>query len=318
MENQIQKHTGAQLQKTLLPDMEKISEFVDSVANSNLFNAPFKSKNPDTGEMEIDKSSIIACVILGMEMGLAPAASLMMGKKLNQGAYFSVMRGNALGLDPITSISKIYNITTSAGSILSLAVDIIVKVMIDSGCILDYIRDYEYTPIYKDLVSGIYVGHQHQLTDKDGNLKSNFFIYKDGISGDEIKEAKSKGSTIIVQSGQTYVTTLRIIRKLKGEVIFDNTFHYSIQDAIEAGLHRGYSVNLVDKAGKPLLIEGRDNWNKHPSTMLRNRVSSIGGRIAVADKLQGTYSHEEAMEIVKVKNEEELAYTNAEVVDADD
>ena len=40
--------------------------------------------------------------------------------------------------------------------------------------------------------------------------------------------------------------------------------------------------------------------------MLRNRVISITGRIVVADRLQGSYSHEESMEIINVQTENQL------------
>jgi len=297
----VKQNTG--LSSNALPDLDKINVFVDSVENSPIFNKAFMTVDSE-GQASVDRASIVANIVLGYEMGISPAASLILGKKLNANSYFSVIKGASLGLDPITSIGKIYNIQTSGGTIQTLAVDIITKTMLDVGCELNYIRDYEFTPIYKTLMGNINIGHKYTISDENGNIKPNYLLYvKDATTASDITAAKNAGIIIIIESGYTHVTSLNIVRKNKG---FNNTFHYSIQDAIEAKLHRGYSKVLVDAKGQPLYMEGRDNWNIHPSTMLRNRVTSIAGRIAAADKLQGSYSHQEGMEIINVNSEEEL------------
>lgn len=292
------------------PDLDRITKFVDAIFNSKTFNKGFLVKNEDTGKMEVDRDSIIACVILGDEMGIKPAAAIMLGNKLNRDSYFSVIKGRSLGIDPITSISKIYNITTQAGTIQSLAVDLITKAMLDAGCKLDYVRDFAFTPIYRTLADKLYVGHYYNICESEGDINPKYFVYSKDVPVNELQEAIKEGKIVITNCGYTHVTSLRVSRKNRD---FDNIFHYSLQDAIEAGLYKGYSQTSFDAKGNPIYVTGRSNWNSHPAVMTRNRVNSIAGRIAVADILQGTYSHEEAMEIINVSKEEDLISPHEEV-----
>ena len=206
-------------------------------------------------------------------------------------------------------MSKIYVISTKNGDILALDVGIITKAILDSGTEMHYIRDYAPTVTYKDLITGKYLGHKWLFMDDNGKLKDDYFIYTKGVTtDDEVKQANDDGKIILIRHDITFVTSLRLIRKSNN---IDKVFHYSLQDATDAGLFNGYHSSLVDaKTKKPLYMAGRDNWNKHPATMLRNRPTSISGRIVVADRLQGAYSKEEAMEIVNVDTEEELKTIN--------
>ncbi len=286
----------------LLPDLQQIEQFANSVKNSAMAKA-FEHKGKD-GKMVVDVGDIIAAVTLGWDMGISPPAALMLGRKLNANSYFSVLRGKELGLDAITSMSKIYIIPTQNGDIIALDVSIITKAIIDSGTEIHYIRTSAPTPTYTEIKSGRYLGHKYMFTDKDDKIKDDYFIYVKGVNDNDVKEANGQGKIILIQSGITHVTSVRLIRKSHN---IDETFHYSLQEATDAGLYRGFHSSLIDsKTKNPLYITGRDNWNNHPFTMLRNRITSIGGRIVVADKLQGSYSKEEVMEIVNVQTEDEL------------
>lgn len=272
---------------SILPRIDIIETFAKSVANSTFANA-FKVDG------KVNIGDIVANIVLGNELGITPAASLSLGKKLNANSYFSVLRGKELGLDVVTSMSKIYILPTSRGDIIALDVSIITKAILDKGVEMEIIRDYAPTAMYKTL-SGVYLGHKYLLSDKQGNLKPDYFLYNPTFNTDEeVVTASEQHKIIMIESGLTRVTSIRFIRKSHN---INEIFHYSIQDAIDAELHRGYHSTLLDTKGKPLYFKGRDNWNKHPQTMLRNRDISIAGRIIVSDALQGSYSIEEAEEI---------------------
>jgi len=290
-------------QKDVLPNLQQIELFAEKIKHSTMAK-PFEHKDKD-GNVIVDTGDIIAAITLGWDMGISPAASIMLGRKLNANSYFSVLRGKELGLNAITSMSKIYVISTKNSDILALDVGIITKAILDSGTEMHYIRDYAPAITYKDLLTGKYLGHKWLFTDDNDNLRDDYFIYIKGVTtDDEVKKANDDGKIILIKHGITFVSSLRLIRKSNN---IDKTFHYSLQDATDAGLYNGYHSSLIDSnTKKPLYIKGRDNWNNHPATMLRNRVTSIGGRIVVADMLQGAYSKEEAMEIVDVNSEEEL------------
>ncbi len=301
--NKIIKHSIANSSIVLLPDISKIEEFANAVKNSSLADA-FKKKNKD-GQMVVDIADIVAAVSLGNDMGITPAASLLLGRKLNANSYFSVLRGRELGLNPITSMSKIYVISTTNGDILALDVGLIAKAILDSGTKMEYIRDFEPTFTYKDIITNKYLGHKWLLSNEDGTLNEQYFLYINNVTPQEdVKKANADGKMIIAQTGITNVTSLRLIRNSNN---INKIFHYSLQDATDAGLYMGYSSSLLDvKTKKAIYIKGRDNWNKHPVTMLRNRVTSIGGRIIVADLIQGGYSMDEAMELANVDTKDDL------------
>jgi hypothetical protein len=293
---------------SLILMLEQFDTFADYILNSDYRKQFEKTITDDDGKTKriAEKGDIIACLTLGNELGISPMGSIALGKQLNAKSYFSVIKGRELGLDPITSISKIYNIETKNGTVLSLAVDIITKVLLENNCILDYIRDYELTPMYRSVETKVYVGHKYNILNSNGELLNSFYIYdKNSTNQEDLKLAVTEGKIIIQRFGYTHVTSLRVIRKNKN---LDITIHYSLQDATDADLFSGYHSSNVDKDGKPIFVSGKSNWNNHPATMLRNRVTSIAGRIAVADKLQGAYSHDEVMEIINVSNEKDLEY----------
>jgi len=294
----------------VLVNLDAITKLANSVKTSP-FAKDFRNENGD-----VDEGAIISNMALGIEMGLSPVASLMLGKRLNANAYFSVLRGRELGLDPISSISKVYNISTSNGNVIALAVDIIIAKILESGTEIHYIRDFKPTPMYKSL-TGQYLGHKYLLFDDEGKLDEDFFLYvKDVTTKEELLEAQKQGKTIIYQSGITNVSTVRLVRKSNN---IDKTFTYSLQEAIDAGLYNGFHSSLLDTKGKPLYMKGKSNWNNHPQTHLRHRPLSIGGRIVVADYLMGNYSIDEAIEIInddKVQSEDDLVdyvYNNPSV-----
>lgn len=290
----------------LLMMMQSFDKFADYIINSDYKKAFEKEvKTEDGGKLTIvEKSDIVSCMMLGHELGISPMGSIALGKKLNAKSYFSVKKGESLGIDPITSMSKIYNISTSNGDIISLAVDIITKTIIDSKSELTIVRDFDLVPKFYivDTVK-TYVGHLYDVLDNDGILKDKFFIVTKDTKPDDVQKALAEDKIFIQKQGYTNVTSVRGYRP---SINLDVTIHYSIQEAIDAGLYKGFHSVDVDQSGKSIYTTGKSNWNNHPKAMLRNRAISILGRILVADKLQGSYSHEEAMDIVNVNSEDEL------------
>jgi len=309
MENEIVKHETP---------IDYLKRIVDEVSTSDLvksFRLTDKDGNyvlDENNEVTIDKGAVLTNLMMGSELGLKPMSSLMLGKTLNAKSFFSVLKGKSLGLDAITSISKIFNINTRNGDVLSLAVDIISMAIARSGTTMDYIRDAELVPTYKTM-NGTYAGHKYQVCDSNGIVKDSYYISE--LTPTEISKdtdrlqlaqaAKKEGKVILYQSGTTKVTSLRLVREVGKGKITDITFHYSTQEAIDAGLLSGTHSSKIDPTtGKLEIIDTFSAWSTHPNTMLRNRVTSIGGRIVVADLLAGTYSHDEVIEIV---NKEEDA-----------
>jgi len=276
---------------SLQDQLEGFETFATMIAKSPMYSKAFRDK-----EGNIDEGAILANIVLGNEMGIPPAASVMLGNKLDKKSYFSVIKGKAMGLDPITSINKIYNISTNNGDVIALAVDLVSKAILDSGTSMEYIRDFQAVPMYFDVVSGMYVGHKYNVCDTHGQLKEDYHLLEGKTELTENdKVAKKAGKTFIKKgSNLTTITSLRLVRPDKN---INQVFHYSLQEATEAGLYRGYSVYLKDAKGNPIYMEGRNNWNSHPATMLRNRVTSIGGRIIAADILQGAYTTDEVIDM---------------------
>jgi hypothetical protein len=289
---------------TQVLDLTAITVLANQVKTSP-FAKDFTTTDKD-GTKLVDTGAIIANMTLGYEMGLAPMASLMLGKRLNPNSYFSVLKGRELGIDPVTSISKIYNIPSGGGTVIALAVDIIIAKILQSGTKMEYIRDFQPTPTYTT-ITGEYVGHKHLISDKDGNIMPTFFLFiKDVTDMEDAKKAKKDGKIIIMQTGMTNVTSLRLVRESNK---IDMIFHYSLQEATDAKLYNGYHSMLKDDKGNPFYVKGKDNWNNHPATHLRHRPASIGGRIVVADLLLGAYSIDEGIEILNVdsvQNEKDL------------
>lgn len=291
-------------------DIDAIERFAESVKTSKLAKS-FQKKDKDGNPLPVETADIVAAISLGMDMGLAPAAALSMGKKLNANSYFSVLRGRELGLGAISSMSKIYVIPTNNGDVITLDVGLITKCILDSGTEMHYIRDYEPTPLFADVKSGDILGHKYLFYNDDGTFKDDsFFILRKNTPAEDTQKANDEGKIIITKVGITYVTSLRLVRKSNN---IDKVFHYSIQDAIDAELHEGFHSKHKDAKGNRIWISGRDNWNKNPQTMLRNRPTSIGGRIVAADLIQGGYSMDETMEILNVDTPEEVINLAEEV-----
>ncbi len=293
---------------SLIKKLEDFDQLAEAIINSNYAKAFEKNIKVVTDEgatkieTVVEKSDIVAALLLGQELGFSPMAAITLGKQLSSKSYLAVQRGKSLGLDPMTSLSKVYSFTNRNGDIITaLDVSIITKCIIEVCDKMEYIRDYEYSRLYYNMLDNSYVGHEYLVKSLKGSelaLNPKYFEYiKDVTSPEELKKAIKEGRIPIIAKGNTFVTSVRLVRSSKG---IDKIFHYSIQDAIDAGLHRGFHSTKKDIKNNPIYVDGRDNWNNHPSTMLRNRVTSIAGRVVAGDRIQGGYSFDEASEIIDI------------------
>ena len=268
---------------------------VDRVIDSSF--AENFMKTDTEGVDTINKADIINAIVLGHEMGIPPVASLALGRKLDINKYFSMIRGKAMGLDLTTSMTKLHTVEVDDKVSVSADVSLVNKCVLDAGVTTEVIRDARVVPMYVDAIDGIYVGHKYDIFDNNDIVYDEFHIII-GTSDTAIeagKEAMRSGKIVLKRQGITKVTTIKFIRPSPKMTL---TISYSIQQAINAGLMRGFKNNGVDDDGKQIWVKGRTQWKNHPETMLRNRALSIGGRIIAADKLQGIYSSEEALDMI--------------------
>lgn len=282
--------------------LEEAEIVADKIANSTILSVPFQTDVTVDGIVTkvVNKNDIIANILLGQEIGLNPMASIMLGRKLSAKTYLSVIKGRAMGLDLVSSMTQISVITTANGDIYHTSVHIITNCIIRGNASYSIIKDFE--PIYKyskfDTTTGKFLPlNDSDVIDENGNTRSNCLII-DVISVESINRAKEENKIIVQKKIKDRVTTINFKRPIKG---LDFNISYSLQQATDAGLYRGYHSELLDASGNPIFIDGKDNWNKHAATMLRNRPLSIGGRVAVPDILHGIYETAEAAEIVDAK-----------------
>ena len=264
----------AQLKKR----MESAREFAIYIKESSWGKA-FETKN-EAGKIEIKENDIIACIMLGFELGMNPMSSVLYGKSLNIEGYTAIKRGRSLGLDDSTSMNNIYVWKNKEGKfIVYTGIHILVKVLVEAKVIIEVLKDAE--PIY-----GYYNATKTNVFISD-SLRPNMFLVTPATSPAELTQAVADKKELVVRRKSDTITTIKFDRPSTGQVI---TISYTLQQATNAGLYKG-----LNEEGEQ--VSGKSNWNNHPETHLRNRCLSIGARIIVADKLHGTLSQDEAQEI---------------------
>jgi len=265
--NDIKKHTandGLAISDKLNHTLSELREAAESLMLAGTYNKQLEKVE-----------DVMFAMAVGLEIGLPPVTSIMLGKKLNQSTIFSVLKGKSMGIDPITAIENIHIIPTKNGDISVTGVHIITAQLAKAGVTFDILEDA--TPLYK------YMDANRNVYDVD-IVKSNpelFYIAK--------TDADEKGKIKVALSGvpATKRTSIKFRRKLFTGEFNEIIIRYTLQEATDAGLYNGvHSIKGID-------VKGKDNWNENPATMLRNRVLSIGGRIIASDYLKGTYEFSE-------------------------
>lgn len=219
---------------------------------------------------EVNVSNIVACLMLGQEIGLKPMESVAVGRMLNRDAVIKVHRGKDLGLNPFAAIQNIHIFSTGNGNeIVYLGIHVIEKVLTEMGVrrriiddgTRDFIRYYAYSK-------------NNDGEELDFDPEKHFVI--NGATSDDVKKAIAEGKKPVTRKKDRRA----LIELTRGDQVI--AIPYYITDAIEAGLHRG-----INSAGDE--VKGKDNWNKHPATHLRKMSTMLGARIIAADRLHGIY-----------------------------
>jgi len=275
---------------SLIEQLQVATQIAEFVANSSIYSKAFETnvldKEGNIISKVINKNDIIGCILLGNAIGLNPMVSIVMGRQLNIYSYQCVVKGKALGLDAVSSLQNIKPIATKNGLTFHTGVHVIEKVLLDNGVKFEILEDFVQYYWYC-LPNGI------RLTDKEvEELDDSYEMTTSMDSAVHLAIAKNSKKPYIKRVD--FRTTIKFDRPNKNTHL---TMSYTLQEAIDAGLRKGYHSSDKDANGQFMYIEGRDNWNKMPRIMLRSRCISLGGNIIVADKLLSTLTDDEAMEI---------------------
>jgi hypothetical protein len=238
---------------------------------------------------EVSTADIVACLTLGQEMGLSEMGSIALGKQLNAENYKKVIRGRALGLDPIASLSLVSVIPTGNGDIFHTGVHVITNAMNKSGCEYEIVKDFNTEFIYYLVDDNNKKSSTYIKQEEYDNNTDKYVILSSTLSAEDVKDYKARNFTFVLKF-PTKVTTVNFKRGNR-----TLTISYSLQEAIDAGLYKGTTSDGEKKNGK-------DNWNSNPATMLRNRALTNGGRIICSDIINNTYSHDEVSVISRPKD----------------
>jgi hypothetical protein len=297
-EKGLEMYNNKENKLTIVNQLDEVNKIVDAIAKSTL-GVPFRSKIDDPDS--VNKSDIVANIIMGQELGLAPLNAIALGKRLNIDTYLCVLKGKTLGIDWITSMDKIWLVKTSQGSSIAVHTDIICKVMLDNGLKWEIIENF--VPVY-----GYY--HEGRLMNDDeclenGNLKSKFVIIYPTTTVNDIKTIKESNKVPITKKEITKRTTIKFTRVDKDMVKIDSM---TLQDAIDEGSYNGYHSTLKDENGKPLYMEGKAAWNNYAQVRIEGRLLARNGRKLIADKLGTIY------DINEISNEPKIIDVNHEEV----
>ena len=106
--------------------------------------------------------------------------------------------------------------------------------------------------------------------------------------------AKEAGKIIVTRERHGYYSKAKFVRRFSDS---DRTLtiyqRFSTVDAERAGL-----LPTWDDKGN-LLQKGKNNWITNTPQMMNNRVISIAGRIIGADLINGVYTREEVVELIR-------------------
>ena len=258
--------------------LKRAEALAEWVAKSSTYGEAFKDEDG-----KINPADVVTAVVLGSELGIPPMSSILLGKRLNANAYFKVMQGRALGLNPVSALNNISVIDTAKATVIHTGVHVITKCLIDAGIDINILKDYE--PVY-----GYVNIMDNKIVDVEVVGKDKIYEVTATSNPQEITKAKTDKKILVKKKEVNRVTEIEFKREERTPL----KIKYSLREAIDAGLYKGVTTDGQE-------VKGKDNWNNHPATMLRNRAITIGGRIIAADRLQGIYSTEEASEFTKVE-----------------
>ena len=300
---------------------EKLKEVAEYLAKSDVYTKGFEVKNKageiivdEDGKPKINTADIVVCLMAGNELGLNITGSLLLGRRLNQSTYLSILRGRALGLDPSTALEKVVSIETKNGVVSYTMVDVVSAKLIQGGIeFLPFIKNYAPNYVYYNADNEEL--ELDKILDENDELKPEYALVNIKAATDakgiealkaEIATIKSSGKIIVTRRQDGYYSKAKFVRKYPDGRIVTHIQRFSSADARRAGL-----LPSFDEKGN-LLEKGKSNWISNTPQMMNNRVISIGGRIIGADLLQGIYTKEELIDAKLIK--EDTKDINAEIV----
>ena len=283
-----------------IESFEQAERLADWIAESPMFNSPFKEAGKDENGNTIsvvNKNAIVTCLLLGNELGFSPMIAITFGRALNREAAIKVERGRAMGLNPMAAMQNIYVFSTSKSELVYTGIHVVNKVLTDCGVKREILEDgtkphYYYRYCKKEL--------RNEEVDYNETTKNDFVIINDGHSEQWIDEQVKAGKIAIVR----YSTRRALVRLTRGDEVV--AIPYTLRQAIDADLYAGIKSDGTESKGKA-------NWNAHPETHLIKMSIMLGGRIIASDKLNGIYEEAEISQIIRANNEdiEEAQYVEA-------
>lgn len=283
------KNGSVALAVNQINSFEQAEALADWIAQSPVFNKGFKEqvqKEDGTGELVVNKSAIVTCLLLGNELGFTPMVSVTFGKTLDREAAIKVERGRSMGLNPMAAMQNIYVFSTSQAEIVYTGIHVVNKVLTDAGIKRKILEDgtkpfYIYRYCKKELAN--------ELVDYNKETKDDFVVINDGHTADYIDKQVQEGKIPIIR----YATRRALVELTRGDESI--AIPYTLQQAIDAGLYVGTKSNGTESNGKA-------NWNAHPETHLIKMSIMLGGRIIASDKLNGIYVDSELHQAVSIAN----------------
>lgn len=283
---------------TTIQAFEKIKNVATYLSTSDTFTKGFEMKDKDgkeiidenTGKPKINVADVAICLMAGNELGISITGSLLLGKKLNQATYLSILRGKGIGVDPATAIEKIISIPTKNGLVSYTMVDIISAKLLQGGVnFLPFIKNYAPFYIYYNAISKEEL-ELDLVLDENDDLKSNVYIVSATSTPEDVKNAKAENKLLVTKERHGYYSKAKFVRSFPDGRILTHFQRFSSLDAERAGLLPTYQI--INGKGE-LIDKGKDNWISNTPQMMNNRVISIGGRIIGADLINGLYTEDE-------------------------
>lgn len=283
------KNGSVALAVNQINSFEQAEALADWIAQSPVFNKGFKEqvqKEDGTGELVVNKSAIVTCLLLGNELGFTPMVSVTFGKTLDREAAIKVERGRSMGLNPMAAMQNIYVFSTSQAEIVYTGIHVVNKVLTDAGIKRKILEDgtkpfYIYRYCKKELAN--------ELVDYNKETKDDFVVINDGHTADYIDKQVQEGKIPIIR----YATRRALVELTRGDESI--AIPYTLQQAIDAGLYVGTKSDGTESKGKA-------NWNAHPETHLIKMSIMLGGRIIASDKLNGIYVDSELHQAASIAN----------------
>jgi hypothetical protein len=303
MDKEIAKNSNYSEINLFQKQLETAKQYVNVIKNS-LYGKLFEVRVPDENsekdenglptktKVVIRDEDIISCILLGRELGLSDMVSITFGKALDRIAYFKVMKGRSLGLDAITSLSRIFAYEDRDGKmIIGTDAAAINASVTKVGITFEIIEDFKSKKYYRDSKTKVFLGY---------DFDDDWVVVNRGAT-QKAKDGIAEGKFPVLEDITQYSKAVFHRKNWS-----DHTETYSLLEATEAGLYKGFKFDGTEEKGKFA-------WNANPKRILTTRLIAIGQSRIAGDVLNGTYTTDEVLEIKS--NDLNKDITNAEIIE---